>query len=97
MHHHINEAEWMYILKGSATVKLTLASFEDNGAITAGLVPALPHKAPEESYTVGPGDFMGFPGGIGDNYAHTMVAGPEGVEYLVGGTRNALDMCTYPK
>lgn len=96
MHHHINSAEWMYILKGSATVRLTEVQFQDTGVHTNGLVPVLPHTAPVEEYEVGPGDFIGFPGGHGPQYAHTMVAGPEGVEYLVGGTRDALDLCTYP-
>jgi len=92
----MNEAEWMYILKGSATVKLTECAFQDTGMPTNGLVPALPHSRPIDEYAVGPGDFIGFPGGYGRHYAHTMVAGAEGVEYLVGGTREPLDICTYP-
>lgn len=84
----------MYILKGSATVRLTEVCSEGPGV--SSLVPAEPHTNPIEEYAVAAGDFVGFPGGYGRQYAHTMVAGPEGMEYLVGGTRGPLDLCTYP-
>lgn len=96
MHHHINDAEWLYILSGSATARLTQVQTLP-GEDKAGVVPHVPHTLPIEEHTVSEGDFLGFPGGAGGaHFAHTMIAGPEGVKYLVGGTRSPLDVCTYP-
>ena len=40
------------------------------------------------------GDFMGFP--AGKRIAHALRAGKDELTYLVGGTRQATDVCTYP-
>lgn len=91
----MNEAEWLYILSGNATVHLTPVEY-DSGDANLSLIPRVPHTSPAEEHPVSKGDFIGFPGGLGAQFAHTMVAGKEGVEYLVGGTRSAFDMCVYP-
>lgn len=105
MHHHYCNSEWFYILKGNG--KLQLAPCEmDTSSPTSGMANVT--TVPEiEEHDVAAGDFAGFPGGpggtgpnaVGPNgmpWAHTFVAGPEGLEYLVGGTRKEFDVCIYP-
>lgn len=105
MHHHYCDSEWFYILKGSGKLQLTACEM-DTSSPTSGMAN-VPHPAPVEEHDVAPGDFMGFPGGPGGKgpravgpggvpWAHTFVAGPEGLEYLVGGTRKEFDVCIYP-
>lgn len=105
MHHHYTNSEWMYILKGSGKLHLTPCEMETT--TTRSGMANLPHTAPTEQRDVAPGDFIGFPGGpggtgpnaVGPNgvpWAHELVAGPEGLEYLVGGTRKDFDVCIYP-
>ena len=44
------------------------------------------------------GDFVGWPAGIqAASWAHGLRAGPDGVEYLMGGTREKFDICVYPR
>lgn len=41
---------------------------------------------------------MGWPAGLqAASCAHGLRAGPEGVEYIVGGSREKLDICVYPR
>jgi len=48
-----------------------------------------------KAYTVGPGDFMGFPR---NGAAHAMRnAGTEPLVYLVAGDRGEYDVCDYPR
>ncbi|BEI80492.1 hypothetical protein CcaverHIS002_0110210 [Cutaneotrichosporon cavernicola] len=65
----------------------------------------IPAPVEVEQVAVAPGDFMGFGGTTGGGgsraqgetpLAHTLVAGDEGMEYLVGGTRKEFDVCVYP-
>ncbi|RXK41051.1 hypothetical protein M231_01682 [Tremella mesenterica] len=56
-----------------------------------------PVKHTITEHLISKGDFMGFPGGLGSRkYAHGLKAGKDGMEYLVGGTRNKNDVCCYP-
>jgi len=51
----------------------------------------------EETFDVGPGDFMAFPK---NSPAHSMrvpVDASEDLVYLMGGTRPTIDICTYPR
>ncbi|KAJ7707603.1 hypothetical protein B0H17DRAFT_523076 [Mycena rosella] len=43
---------------------------------------------------VAAGDFVGFP--TTTRQPHAFQAGPEGLEYLTGGSREPVDMCHYP-
>ncbi|OCF37324.1 hypothetical protein I316_01233 [Kwoniella heveanensis BCC8398] len=57
----------------------------------------LTDKYPIEEREISAGDFMGFQGGIGaSRFAHGLKAGDEGIEYLMGGTRERIDICCYP-
>ncbi|KAF8206309.1 cupin 2 conserved barrel domain protein [Mycena galopus ATCC 62051] len=47
-----------------------------------------------EDTTVTAGDFVGFAAAI--RRPHTFRAGEEGMEYLVGGSREPVDVCHYP-
>lgn len=49
----------------------------------------------EESFEVGPGDFMGF---TAHSLPHTLVNPyAEDLTYLMGGNRNSIDVCDYPR
>lgn len=51
----------------------------------------------DESFRVGPGDFMAFPK---NSPAHSMRVQDDATEdlvYLMGGTRSPIDICTYPR
>jgi len=51
----------------------------------------------EETFEVGPGDFMAFPK---NSQAHSMrvpAGASEDLVYLMGGTRAPIDICTYPR
>nr|XP_031858544.1 uncharacterized protein CI109_006067 [Kwoniella shandongensis]KAA5525616.1 hypothetical protein CI109_006067 [Kwoniella shandongensis] len=105
IHYHLNGAEWFYILKGSATLLLIDASiphhegfkaFSDATWTSRNVEDAKEYQVEERQ--VGPGDFMGFQGGLtAGQYAHGLRAGPEGLEYLCGGTRDTFDVCCYPQ
>ncbi|WVF69085.1 hypothetical protein IAT40_003859 [Kwoniella sp. CBS 6097] len=59
---------------------------------------ALTDKYTVEEREISGGDFMGFQGGIGaSQFAHGLKAGDEGIEYLMGGTRERIDICCYPE
>ncbi|WVQ73527.1 hypothetical protein IAR50_003101 [Cryptococcus sp. DSM 104548] len=106
-HYHLNDSEWMYILSGSGTLILIDASPAllcqsslAPGTSLAGEIPPPPSPAslPREELAVGPGDFIGLEGGTGaSRYSHSMIAGPEGLEYLVGGVRTSPNICAYPE
>ena len=49
----------------------------------------------DESFEVGPGDFMAFPKGSPPHHLHN--SHDEDVTYLVGGTRAPIDVCNYPR
>jgi len=102
MHYHLNDHEWVYILSGTGHLLLLDVSepvhtnrkgrpVRDQGWQTTN-----PEQKVEER-EVGPGDFAGFMGGVkAAKYAHCLRAGPEGLEYLMGGTRATIDTCSYP-
>lgn len=95
----MHETEWMYIISGSGDLLLTPANMQPppEGCSVASTTPTVPHNLPLETVPAAVGDFIGFPGGPGEGlYAHGFKAGPEGCTYLVGGTREAMDICTYP-
>ena len=49
----------------------------------------------EESFEVGPGDFMGF---TANSLPHTLVNPyAEDLTYLMAGNRNSIDVCDYPR
>lgn len=95
MHHHLVDSEWLFILSGSAELRLTPADAREG---TSGLIGASGDKAEVTTVTVNEGDYVAFPAGpVGGGYwAHTMVGGSGGVKYLVGGMRSQSDVCVYP-
>ncbi|CAK9784804.1 hypothetical protein CC85DRAFT_78239 [Cutaneotrichosporon oleaginosum] len=101
LHHHYVDSEWFYILRGSGRLQLAPCVMESSER--SGMAP-LPGAVEVREVEVGPGDFAGFPGAVAGTgraqgetpLAHTFVAGTEGMDYLVGGTRNAFDVCVYP-
>ncbi|WVR06665.1 hypothetical protein IAU60_003697 [Kwoniella sp. DSM 27419] len=102
IHYHLNDSEWLYILAGTGTLQLIDASLSEVARPTkvmAGIHrPESDHKYDIQEHPVAAGDFMGFQSGIGaSKYAHGLKAGPEGLEYIVGGTRERMDVCVYPE
>lgn len=87
LHWHMHDDEWFYILEaGSDAVLLVWEG--DNTSLKAGeaVVPR------EEG--VKPGDFLGFKAGI--PRAHAFRAGAKEMVYLIGGSREELDISRYP-
>ncbi|WVO13338.1 hypothetical protein L204_100953 [Cryptococcus depauperatus] len=102
-HYHINEAEWIYITAGTGILKLIDASptlFHPEETPLAGRLPLFPsiENLETEEREVGPGDFIGFEQGLeASKYSHSLKAGNEGLEYLVGGVKSQIDVCSYPE
>ncbi|EJT51165.1 hypothetical protein A1Q1_07629 [Trichosporon asahii var. asahii CBS 2479] len=94
LHSHLAESEWLYILQGTATLRLARPVVADEGDIR----PPFGAELIEENREVSAGDFIGFPAGNpNERWAHTLrndSAAP--VEYLLGGTRLNLDVISYP-
>ncbi|ORY32588.1 hypothetical protein BCR39DRAFT_378931 [Naematelia encephala] len=102
-HYHLNTAEWLYILKGTGHLILIDAStdcppFKPDSSKplpTTAHVPKV--ELPTEEREVGPGDFIGLPGGtVSARWTHTLRAGQGGLEYLMGGERAVVDVVGYP-
>ncbi|KAJ3554117.1 hypothetical protein NM688_g3275 [Phlebia brevispora] len=79
-HWHNNDEEWCYILEAGEGGAILLTHEEGT-------------ETPKE-VKVYKGDFLAFPSG--KRNAHALRAGDHELVYLVGGTREALDVCTYP-
>jgi len=59
--------------------------------------PASAKLGQVEERPFGPGDFVGYQGGSGaSRYGHRVRAGEGGMELLIGGTRDGVDVCVYP-
>lgn len=89
MHTHSAAEEWLYVTKGSGTLRL----------IPPGPAPLSVADDPEaaskiEEHVLAPGDFVGLP--VPQQWAHTLVAGKDGIEYLVGANNYDADVCQYP-
>ncbi|WWC71116.1 uncharacterized protein I206_105069 [Kwoniella pini CBS 10737] len=110
IHYHLHDSEWLYILSGSGILQLIDSSLHSpdnsnnhprNGSSD---IPKLDtpnlkeNKIEIEERKVEPGDFIGFQGGIiASKFAHGLKASSEGLVYLMGGTREKLDVCCYPE
>lgn len=56
----------------------------------------------KEEKHVSPGDFIGFEQGIkASRWSHSLRAGPQGIEYLMGGAKSGcgggVNLCAYPE
>lgn len=56
----------------------------------------------KEEKHVNPGDFIGFEQGIkASRWSHSLRAGPQGIEYLMGGAKSGcgggVNLCAYPE
>ncbi|ALO69794.1 hypothetical protein CNN00215 [Cryptococcus deneoformans JEC21] len=112
-HYHLNESEWIYILSGSGILTLLDAS---PTLLGPSMVP-FPATRSTSTQTVGnkgkmtlekeekhvnPGDFIGFEQGIkASRWSHSLRAGPQGIEYLMGGAKSGcgggVNLCAYPE
>ncbi|KAK6907874.1 hypothetical protein I203_101875 [Kwoniella mangroviensis CBS 8507] len=107
IHYHLQDSEWLYVLSGTGILLLQDASgsFDTSddsknnrliGRVTAKSGESSQSRV--EEHQIASGDFMGFQGGIlASKFAHSLRAGPEGLEYLMGGTRERVDVCCYPR
>lgn len=89
MHAHSAAEEWLYVVRGSGTLFL----------IPPSATPLSTKDDPEakskiEEHKLEPGDFVGLP--VLMQWAHTLVAGGDGIEYLVGANAFDADVCQYP-
>ncbi|KAF7790632.1 hypothetical protein EIP86_001588 [Pleurotus ostreatoroseus] len=80
-HYHCADDEWYYILDAG-----------EDGATLMTLTEGEDKVKEEKVYK---GDFLGFPGG--KRVAHTLKSGSQELVYLVGGTRQPIDICVYPQ
>ncbi|TYJ53861.1 hypothetical protein B9479_005480 [Cryptococcus floricola] len=106
-HYHLNDSEWMYILSGTGTLILIDSSAsllaQDSLPPQTSLSghippPPKPEDLPREERPLGPGDFVGLEGGArAARYSHSMIAGPGGLEYLLGGVKTSPNICAYPE
>ncbi|KAI0699046.1 hypothetical protein C8T65DRAFT_517364, partial [Cerioporus squamosus] len=87
LHWHTHEDEWCYVLEADPDAVLLIweGPMDVQDQDIEKVVPR------EES--VKPGDFLGFKAGI--PRAHTFRAGKKDLVYLVGGSREELDVCHY--
>ncbi|WVQ65458.1 uncharacterized protein L199_003634 [Kwoniella botswanensis] len=107
IHYHLQDSEWLYVLSGTGILLLQDASesFDtSDDSKNNRLIGRVTAKSSESSqsrvkeHQIASGDFMGFQGGIlASKFAHSLRAGPEGLEYLMGGTRERVDVCCYPR
>lgn len=81
-HWHSNEDEWFYVIKAGEGARLVLYSEGEDGNI---------ESREEEVKT---GDFLGFPATT--KTGHTFKTGADEMVYLVGGTRQPVDVVHYP-
>ncbi len=86
LHWHTHEDEWFYVLEASPDAVILIWDGKEGETDPKTVVPR------EES--VKPGDFLGFKAGT--PRAHTFRAGEKDMLYLIGGSREELDVCHYP-
>ena len=94
--------EWVFILKGSAVlveVDATLPELSFDLSVEGGLKRSSSGSTnlkPTER-KLGVGDFIGWQGGVmAAKHAHSVRAGDQGCEYLMGGSRTNVDCCVFP-
>lgn len=80
MHWHSRDDEWVYVL-GAGESGATLLTLPDG------------EKEPREE-TIRTGDFIAFPAAT--RVGHVICSGESEVTYLCSGTREVMDVCTYP-
>ncbi|KAI0089605.1 hypothetical protein BDY19DRAFT_113179 [Irpex rosettiformis] len=81
LHWHVSDEEWVYILESG-----------EHGATLVTLPQGEAEKTREE--TVSKGDFIAFRAASG--MGHVICTGDEEITYLCSGTREPMDVCTYP-
>jgi uncharacterized cupin superfamily protein len=82
-HCHSSESEAFVVLEGGGVLEL----WPSPRSADAG--------AQREDHELKAGDVVARPPGT--RIAHSIVAGPEGITYLVYGTRDPNDICYYPR
>lgn len=92
LHSHVAESEWLYILAGTATLRLarTVGDVDD-------LRPGPSSGVEVQETELHAGDYAGFPAGNPkERWAHSLRAGAEECTYLLGGERKSVDVISYP-
>lgn len=93
LHSHLASSEWIYVLKGTVMLVLARTIVNDPEELTPGPAESVVYEESELKQ----GDFVGFPAGpSAERWAHTLRAGNDDVEYLLGGDRPKTDVITYP-
>ncbi|KAI0340249.1 hypothetical protein BDW22DRAFT_405378 [Trametopsis cervina] len=80
LHWHSSDDEWIYVL--------------ESGEAGATLVTLPKGEKDTREETIRKGDFVAWPAGSG--HGHVISTGDEEVTFLCSGTREAMDVCTYP-
>ena len=80
LHWHVSDEEWVYIL--------------ESGGKGATLVTLPEGEKETREEIIGKGDFIAFRAASG--MAHVIQTGDEEITYLCSGTREPMDVCTYP-
>ncbi|KAI0699050.1 hypothetical protein C8T65DRAFT_660212 [Cerioporus squamosus] len=89
LHWHTHEDEWFYVLEASSDAVLLIWEGEGEGAVSKEGEAVVPREE-----DVKPGDFLGFKAGV--PRAHAFRAGTKDMVYLIGGSREDLDISHYP-
>jgi len=87
LHWHSHEDEWFYIVEAGENAVLLLRE--------GGQTDAEEATAETKEIRVRKGDFLGFPGG--QRNAHALRSGDAELVYLMGGSREPLDVTHYPE
>lgn len=82
LHWHTHEDEWFYIIEAAENAALLVVDAEHEDGGT-------------KRVNVAKGDFIGFPAGI--QLAHGLHSGDGDLVYLMGGSREPLDVSNYPE
>lgn len=102
IHYHLQESEWIYVISGHGTLFLLDASVPS--LASAELVSErftdvqlTPSPSDITETPLGPGDFVGYEGGLGaSRFAHAFRADEGGMDVLMGSKRERVDICVYP-
>ncbi|KAI1784653.1 hypothetical protein LXA43DRAFT_1077303 [Ganoderma leucocontextum] len=97
LHWHSHEDEWFYVLQAGEDARLLVWEPNEPGEAEKGEGGETHGRAQEvvpREERVRVGDFVGFKAGV--RRAHGFKAGGEEMVYLVGGSREPLDVSYYP-
>ena len=94
LHWHSHEDEWFYILEAGEDARLLVWEPGERERTDGKVVMEEGEEIIPREEAVQAGDFIGFKAGI--QRAHALRAGEREMTYLVGGSREELDVSHYP-